>query len=305
MQLTERQKWDIVRELVKKKNEEVRSVIFSAVGRGNDNLFRVCVSRIRDNFLASCGTNVEQVIQKSNKKAKSINWIEVLSTDDLTLYYDYQCRALTRLYGFVWGNSNKRFNQNNVLEVIDSIDANFYTEHDILDLTGVPKSKKGEDKELFFDLYQAKQYVLSKSMLNLHNKYSRTHGFSSQISADELASRFRTFASIGQNIFGVQGCIVELKKMLGEDRLISKQVNATKAGEQLAIFSTTYGQEFSDAVEDNTKKVEDYDNGEYDDELVGFDINGTPIVRRGDKLYNSLGQRVEDNIYITDNELEI
>lgn len=309
MQLTEFQKWEKLRELIVIKNKEFGSVISSAVGRGNKNMIGLCMSRIRDDFLSGCGTSFDIVMKKRAKKGD--NWIDVLSTQDLLLYYDYQCRALSKLYGFVWSGSNKRFNGNNLLDVIDSLEPNFYAESDILDLTGAPK--KTEEKDLFIDLFDAKREILSQSMLDLHKKYCRTHCISSKISSVELASRFRTFVAVGKSIFGVQGCEGKLKELLGESRIIEKQVTQVtqaKSGEQFTILSNCYGEEFTDAVVDNEKISseaiqEDLDNGEYDDELVGFDINGTPIVRRGDKLYNSLGEVVDDNIYITEDDYEL
>ena len=100
--LTERQRWDVMREMVKQKNAEYRSFLF----RFFDSAQMTQVSAItRDTFLSKCGISGQNLVvgledhaTNASTKLSKTSWIDNLSSEDLLLFLDYRCRVLQDIY---------------------------------------------------------------------------------------------------------------------------------------------------------------------------------------------------------------
>ena len=100
--LTDRQRWDVMRSMVKQKNAEYRSFLF----RFFDPSQMAQVSALtRDSFLSQCkisGQNLvvslEDHATKTSSKLSKTSWIDNLSSEDLLIFLDYRCRVLQEIY---------------------------------------------------------------------------------------------------------------------------------------------------------------------------------------------------------------
>ena len=100
--LTDRQRWDIMRSMIKQKNEEYNSFLF----RFFDSMqIKQIAGTVRDYFLGQCritGDNLvvglEDHATKSSTKLSKTSWIDNLSSEDLLILLDYRCRVLQDMY---------------------------------------------------------------------------------------------------------------------------------------------------------------------------------------------------------------
>lgn len=266
MKLTERQRWDILRDMIKTKNIELRRFLFVGLDIKNMSAYRTFLSKVRDNFLGDFNINFKDL---SETYKCSNNWLNAFSCEDLLMFYDYQCRLLQNLYYHgqtycylgkknEWNFSNNMpLSYNNIYEICNKNQCGYYATYkgskERLDLTGRPKINK---KDIDVNIQNKKELAISETMINLHRKYADRHNIDANINAKTLASRFKTYTQLQQVVFGVQSYNTTLINML-EERLIDRQISKNEVqenAEQLQIFSTFCDQEFSDAVIDYNRE---------------------------------------------------
>lgn len=141
--LTDRQCWDVMRQLVKEKNNEYQR--FLSWNFNGDNIMRtICQGHTRDYFLLNYGIQYDE-----NKMGK--DWLKNLSAEDLLVFLDFRCKVLQALYditGFDGKFGKRKLDESQICNVISKTPLSKYAQWgdccQQLMLTGRPKKLKGE-----------------------------------------------------------------------------------------------------------------------------------------------------------------
>ena len=299
MKLTERQCWDTLRKMVANKNKEYRLFLYACFDSNNIEKCNAYASFLRDTFLAKMGLNIQKVkeiaIKLGQNVGKSWDWLNSLSSEDLLLYYDFQCRALQNLYNkaesrYFYTKTNP-FIVNNVTiygrdiaEIIGNTSTTSYAKFNnkptTLLIMGKPDTEEGEHKVDTNDVEVQKQ-AISRIMGKVHYIYAMNN--SQKIMDHAVVSRFVTFNNCGGEILGVRTyqAIVPAIKMnlhpMPKKRLIKKD------------------------IENRAKEVKEIQPEQQKPKAkamcVGFDAKGVPILKLENKFYNGFGDEVtEDDV---------
>ena len=156
MELTELQRWELIREMVKQKNKEYRNLLCPLFFNNSQTTKLLGITR--DTFLSKCGyrsnnpiVKFEDSIRNSGRKPQS-NWLDNLSSEDLLLFLDYRCRALQQIYKHC--KMNRSINLNDIKAILEKTEVNELIGYNNgkLVCSGAPKRTKQEDKITEFDL---------------------------------------------------------------------------------------------------------------------------------------------------------
>ncbi len=183
MKLTERQRWDVMRAMVKQKNDEYSSFLLRFYDQKHmQNMLGIT----RDTFLVKCRLNPRATIEELEAQVKflgnkpSSNWIDNLSSEDLLLFLDYRCKVLQQIYKYY--KMYRRLDRNDVAHIIGSTPLNELIGYNYGKLlpTGKPERAKGEPKasELGLTNEQLMQEALAETMGRLASTYSQNQGCS-------------------------------------------------------------------------------------------------------------------------------
>lgn len=141
--LTDRQRWDIMRQLVKDKNSEYQR--FLTWNFNGDRIMRtICQGHTRDYFLLNYGIQYDE-----NKMGK--DWLKNLSAEDLLVFLDFRCRVLQTMYDitcFDGKYGRRKLDERQICDVISKTPLSKYAQwgdcSQHLMLTGRPKKIRGE-----------------------------------------------------------------------------------------------------------------------------------------------------------------
>jgi hypothetical protein len=181
MKLTERQRWDVMRAMVKQKNDEYSSFLLKFF---DQKTMSNMIGLTRDTFLVKCRLNPCETIPQLEAQVKSLgkkpasNWIDNLSSEDLLLFLDYRCKVLQQVYKYY--KMYRRLDKYDLARIIDSTQINALIGYNYgkLLLTGKPERAKDEVKasELGLTNEQLMQEALAETMGKLASTYCQNQG---------------------------------------------------------------------------------------------------------------------------------
>lgn len=333
MRLTERQRWNVIRQMVKDKNNE-----FSGFVRGffNQSEMRKIVASVRDTFLIKCKFATATPTIMLNEQVKLLGrkpdseWYNDLSSEDLLIFMDYKCQILQKLYKHY--KMYRTLNYNDVQQIIKSTKVSQLIDYNDgkLMLTGQPELVESEvnvanlegDKEdiineamsvtlgylsstyakkTICNIDYAKSKVLKLKTYNIDPMGHKT-GYEfrgevkdcSPLSKPKLKLKFvetkkdrdvemrlQGFDVKGHPIYLYKGEKVNFFRNPIPDAKIAYDVNHNKIEQE---------EEDGDILETSTKRS------------VGYDIEGRPVYEDKYGYYNSIGDRLPDDVYIQHEE---
>lgn len=169
MQLTERQCWEVVRKMVKDKNEEYKSFLLMFL---DTDQMRQVLGRTRDSFLKQSGfsssAEFNGFIRQNCKREPVQDWLNNLSAEDLLLFLDFRCKVLQGLYKHY--KMYRTINKNDINGIIDTTKVSNFIQYNYGKLVCSGKPKKTElDNAQKFDIEgkNEKEAVISQLMSNI------------------------------------------------------------------------------------------------------------------------------------------
>ena len=320
MQLTERQCWKVIRNLVADKNKEFSDFFKEAFGADwehNRNL----LGYTRDAFLNKFGFyhyNVSNPInefhdlvkQKGRKPAS--NWLEDLSTSDLILFLDYRCRTLQSMYNYY--KNHNTIDRNVVQQIVDETTIAPISAGNSIEATSKPARVQGETKlsDMHYTKAQFAELALSQILSEMAGKCIANQKFTIK-QAEEMASNVLTSnIDLGGRVTGykrrgeIKAKIVEVSKPVvkpqpkpessaGTIKLAGYDEKMYAIFTQNGVLVDILGNPIDAVlVYDRDKNPIVYDEPNNSCKFVGLDIQGTPVYEDEDGYYNSLGERLGD-----------
>ena len=325
MQLTERQCWKVIRNLVADKNKEFSDFFKEAFGSDwerNRNL----LGYTRDAFLNKFGfyrykeSNpvhlFNDYVAEKGKKPSSV-WMEDLSTSDLILFLDFRCNTLQQLYDYY--KKHGIIEKEIVEEIVDNtpICELAKCNRNRLEGTSKPPRIKGEAKlmDMSYTQAQLNEWALSQALGYMAGKYASKLNVSMS-QAEEVASNVTTYnTDLGGRRTGYK-VHEEIKahyipapakkvEVLHEDNENKGKMHLVgftgdmhpvfeKDGQLVNLFSEPIT---APVMYDKDKQPIIFEEGSKR-KFVGLDIQGTPVYEDEDGYYNSLGERLDDDVFI-------
>ena len=291
MQLTDKQCWETLRKMVADKNSEFRLFLHACFGSNQVEKCNTYTSFLRDTFLAKMGLNIDRfkllAIKRGQNVTKSWDWINSLSSEDMLLYYDFQCRALQGLYNkassrYFYTKTNPYIINDftmygrDIAEVIGGTVpvgyARYKGEPTSLLVMGKPDSEEGEEKA-DVDNPEVQKQALSQIMGLVHYNYAISHHY--RIENSNIHQRFITSNNCGGEILGVNVISAELPgdPTMKIHKASKKKVSQPKITEQTEI-------KFEELPKRSAST------------FVGFTKNNIPIIKMGDKYFDGFGDVV-------------
>lgn len=279
-QLTERQCWKIIRDLVSDKNKEYSSFLLKIFDTTQSQEIH---GYTRDMFLGkfrlySLAEFNEYARGKLKDKEPNARWLENLACEDLLLFLDFRCRSLQEIYDYY--KTNGTINKSDIKDIITrtKISSLAVYNNGKLICGGKPKRVEGELK--LVDMELTKNQLNEQALLQIAGKIAGKYASVQKAKPEEavkLASLlvtsnidlngFRTGYKIKGEITLPQ--VIEEKSSNG---LIAKEI---KAGERPKS-------EFK---------------------FVDYDVLGNPIFERGGEYCNFFGERIVSPAFANKDEL--
>jgi len=329
MELTKRQCWKVIRQLVSAKNKEYRE--FLNVTFNDLTQTRQIQGYTRDVFLKKYGIySLNEFFELYKKRTGSEpdrkDWIENLGSESLLIFLDFRCRALQEIYDYYlkYNNISK-----NVIEKITtgtklSPLAKFkLSEKNKIELMYSRKPSRlvgGEKKlsQLNMSDDELSEQALAQTMSELASGYMTTQDESST-KAVELCQKLVTTNLTYRNEkrgYQYRGIVkiepkqyeMQESKSSKEDKVEpSKQSNSYIIGfdkNRMPIFIRN-GKQVNLIGNLIPDEVVVYDihynpiiNFSDAENFIGIDIEGRPVYEYEGDYYNSLGERLPDDTYI-------
>ena len=254
--LTDRQRWDIMRLMIKQKNEEYSSFLF----RFFDSVqMKLVAATTRDNFLSQCKISGQNLVvgleehAKKNTKVAKTSWIDNLSSEDLLIFLDYRCRVLQQIYKHYRSYNN--ITKHDISYICANTLINKLAMYNRGRLTCGGRPEKLENElpinELGCDIYMLQRQAINQTADELMENCIRANLPFEQVykSATELAT-------YNVNHKGhVTGCMYNIKQSEFLERLFYKP----------------------------------------SPKHHGFDIQGSPVYEHDNQYYSSSGNRINDD----------
>ncbi|MBQ8522939.1 MAG: hypothetical protein IJ458_04735 [Clostridia bacterium] len=310
MQLSERECWNIIRKLVSNKNKEYARFLSSNIG--TDKL-PLCIGYTKNLYLSKFGLRGERefryLLKRRGVKPKS-EWLDNLSSEDLLLFLDFRCRTLQKMYDFC--AKHGKISVDDIKDLIVGTKRSSLIEYNAGRLKAI-----GED-ELDIEL---DDNLIEQALLQTMHKvalgYSQRVGATIDVALEKASNLTTSNEDLDGFITGHQFMSKnELKNMhkqyltgykdeeidTSEPHIVGYDVNKFPVFMQGNHFITLTGQIIRGGVEvvydvDGNKIEHEEDFGSQT-RFVGFDIQGTPIYEDEDGYYNSIGERLPDDVYI-------
>lgn len=319
MKLTERQRWDVIRAMVKQKNDEYSAFLLRFFDQKQ---MSQIVGVTRNSFWNKCRNNqTNPLVVYDNKPSKSsTSWLDDLSSEDLLIFLDYRCRLLQQLYRYYKMNRtldkdviNKIAQSTPISELIAYNDG--YLMH-----TGKPSRTKDEVKvgDLGLDRDELMNEVLAETMGILASTYAKVKNL--HISAGKsLALKLVTYNAtpdghkIGCQFNGeINNCpplsisklkmvdTHEQKELPPEERMTLYGFDTKgfpvyiKNGEYVNLLGEPVdGKNIKYDI--NRNEIEQHSDEQIIAKHIGFDGQGRPVYEYDNVYYNSIGERVEED----------
>ena len=317
MQLTKTQCWDVIRQLVSNKNKEYASFLMQTVGKQE---LPLCIGYTKSLYLNKFGHDTDSefkyLLKRRGVKPQK-EWLDNLSAEDLLLFLDFRCRTLQKMYDFYL--VHKSITVDNIRDLILGTKRTSLINYNAgrLKATGRPSAEESEQDIDINDKDMIEQ-ALSQIMYNI----SKRHAQMVCVSVEDALKKATNLTTTNINI---NGELTGHKFVSGEQLIgFAKQENVkqipiiTADSIQILGFDekmhpvfkkgNNYVNAFSEILHD-VNIVYDLDRKPIEQDkshvsFVGFDIDGRPIYEDEEGYYNSIGERLDDDVYIC-NEDEI
>ncbi len=174
MRLTDRQCWDIIRALVKVKNDEYSALLLSWF---DNSQMRQVLGYTRDTFLSKMGISslgqFNSDIKRFGHRQPASQWLDNLSSEDLVLFLDFRCRFLQKIYDYY--NQYGNISVNEIKSIVNETNISKLKGHNYSSLicTGKPERGVGEKKvsELTIEPTRLKNAALNQTLNNMVDNY--------------------------------------------------------------------------------------------------------------------------------------
>lgn len=320
-QLTERQCWKVIRDLVSEKNVEYNKLI---------NLYlpderKLLLGQTRDIFLSKYGFSsvhdFNDYASRMNGKPPIDRWLENLSSEDLLIFLDFRCNTLQQMYEQC--RKRKTLNRSEIQAIAAQTPISKLAKYNgkKLNCTGKPPRVKGELKlsSMSVSVYDLREQALSQVL----GKMAGNYAFLNNASLDEAEGLASTISTHNINLMTrITGYKLKTRVQAVMPEEIEEKVDAVK-------------EEFVPVVDENQVHIVGFDEHkapvfmrgkDYVDifghviepveviydlnkniikpeqslirRYIGLDIQGTPIYETEDGYYNSIGERVDDDIFL-------
>lgn len=249
MVLTERQRWEVMRQMVKDKNDEYSSFLLRFL---DTEQLRQVIGHTRETFLKQCGfdglADFNDYIRLGGKKPVQ-EWLNNLSSEDLLIFLDFRCKILYKMYRHY--KMYRSLNKNDVISFIDSTKVTQFIQYNYgkLMCTGRPVKQKGEDKvEYLDDDREVKESAIKQTMQNLATTFA--------------LEREKPIARAQEEVVKLETFNVDNNGYITGYRLRNKEL---EEGTRISINNKPKFIYNTPQKQENQMK------------MVGYDINGAPI----------------------------
>ena len=258
--LTERQRWDIVRSLIKQSDEEFNSFLFRFFDPVQIKFIK---ASLRDNFLDQwCNGSMALIVNsegaKDNSNSSKIKWIDNLSSEELLLFLDYRCRVLKQVYKHYKTHRNITKHDINYISANTLVNKLAMCNDNRLTCTGRPEKRENElslkdlEGKLGIDIYTLRRPAINQIVDELMEKCVK----SNNLSLDQVYQYASALVTHNVDLMGhVTGC--------------------------------TYNIEQSEFLESAFYMPSPKHRG--------FDIQGSPVYEYEDEYYSSSGSKMSDD----------
>lgn len=262
MQLTERQCWDTLRAMVRSKNDEYSSLLYTLFDSGQ---MREVLGFTRDTFLAKMGF---RSFSDFNKHVKSKNqtttsqWLDSLSSEDLLLFLDFRCRSLQNIYNY-YKSYDGKISKDNVKSIVEKTKVSEIKSYNygMLQCTSKPRKIKGEKniKEIYLQPYDIQKTAIIQVLTKMVNKYI--------------------------NVLNVNND--KIKKIISQITTSNINLRGNLTGYRFDANLDIYNQLDINEKDDIVKH-----------KFIGLDIQGSPVYECEDGYYNSIGKKLDEEEFI-------
>ena len=316
MKLTERQRWDVIRAMVKQKNDEYSAFLLKFFDQKQ---MSQIVGITRNEFWDKCrGNKPNPMLRNQPVSQASSSWLDDLSSEDLLIFLDYRCNLLQMLYKYY--KMNRTLDKAVIKSAAQNTPVNKLIAYNdgYLMHTGKPARAKDEIKvkDLNLSEEQLKREALAQTMGVLASTYAQVKKVDI-IDSKKLASKMVTYNAnpdgliTGYQFKGeVSDCSpLNISKIELEDSAKTSKETDLKLygfdGDGMPVFSkkgklvNLIGESVDRdrVVYDSRKRKmeQDFDAIEEKAKHVGFDGEGRPVYQYKNDYYNSIGQLVEED----------
>ncbi len=321
MQLTERQRWNVIRDLVKEKNEEYSNLLCSFFDR---NQLKLLLGHTREVFLSNFGIYSMNEFDNRIKEQGKVpvqNWLDNLSSEDLLIFLDFRCKILQSLYKHY--KMYRSVKAKDVELIIDNTKVAKVKFFNLRQLVGTGKPKKVEQDAEKIELNEdVRETAIHLTMQNIASMYCANKEVLPS-EAIEKTSRLTTHnvnasgSITGYKYKGTNPLIVTPKPkekvvkqgrkfhMIGYDIDFNpificegKTVNLFR--EPVAKEKIIYDSERNLLVRHDEREEDEFNTNAY--KCVGMDVQGTPVYLDEEGYVTSTGRRLDDDEFIYSNE---
>lgn len=319
MQLTERQCWKVIRDLVVEKNKEYSTFLLKIFDANQNKQLQ---GYTREAFLSkfdfySMDKFYDYAQARNNGKQPNPRWLENLSCEDLVLFLDFRCKILQEVYDKY--KKNNDISKAEIKDIIYLTKISRLAKYNAITLAcgSKPARVEGEIKnsELPYTQSQLKQMALTQVVSKMASKLLVKMDTTVDV-VQQIVDKLQT-SNVDLN--GVHtGCAfnsskvsitrpLKLAKNEIDDRIEFIGYDENKRhifisnGIKIDFFGKPVG---------NVKIVYDEDMqpiqpDEVEHRFVGFDIQGSPVYEYGDDFYTSTGRKLaEDEQIFGESEFE-
>jgi len=337
MELTDRQCWKVIRQLVSDKNKEYREFLNSTFNDWTQT--RQIQGYTRDMFLRKYGIySLNDFFERYKKCTGSEpdrrDWIENLGAESLLIFLDFRCRALQQIYDYY-----SRFNNisKNVIEQIIagtklSLLAKFkMNENNRIELIYSRKPGRvagGEKKLSQLDMNdnELNEQALAQTISKLVSEYMATQneylsnaiGLAKSLTTTNLTHRKerKGYQYKGDIKIQLRQCDLKANKPLisqlnNEPRKKNDSyiIGFDKNRKPIFIRNGKQLNWRNDLASDEDLVYDVHGNPiihfSCAENFVGLDVEGRPVYEYENEYYNSLGERLPDDTYIQTGEYGI
>ena len=322
MQLTKRQRWDIIRKLVSDKNKEYARFLTEHVGAENLSL---CVGYTKNLYLGKFGFSSEsnfRYLLKHRGITPAREWLDNLSSEDLLLFLDFRCRTLQAMYDYC--SKHDGISVSDIYDIIANTKRSSLINYNAgrLKATGKPKAQDNELSVNDLDLTEDEkcEQALSQIMGIIAINHAKMTD-SNLDKAVEKVSKLNTsnidpkgFVTGYKFIAKLNIDALKEKKDKNDEiiddskpRLVGFDINKFPVFMKGDDFVSITGEKlhYVKVVYDRNKvKIEEEDELDVEPQpkFVGLDIQGSPVYQHEDGYYTSTGRKLDEDEYIYSKE---
>lgn len=319
MQLTERQCWKVIRDLVVGKNKEYSAFLVKMLDASQ---CRELQGYTREAFLSkfdfySLDDFYNYATSKNNGRESNGRWLENLSSEDLILFLDFRCKILQQVYDFY--KANRGITKNNIKDIVKATKISKLASYNGVRLNcgSKPRRVDGELKNSELELTQTelRELALSQVITGMANKLIVYKNISIEQAQRVTSSVVTTNIDINGERTGHK-----LNKEIRPTKQSQFEDNGKRRNNDIEMSLLGYDENGLHIFMLNGQKVDFFknpipnavvvydqymnlikDEEEIKPKFVGFNIQGTPVYEYDGRYYTSTGEMLDLDEQIYDN----